>query len=349
MQKIFLLLLMSGSLFFGASAQSGRTPPFLVKSLSGESIQQVSAETTGGNISVTGGSAGDARIEVYARGNHNDEDLSKEEIQKRLDEFYTFSISTANNKLTVIAKAKGMNNGNWKKGLSISFKIFVPQAVSTMLRTSGGNINLKNLSGSSQDFRTSGGNLDIDQVSGKVTGRTSGGNINVSDSKDELDLTTSGGNIDASNCHGNIRLSTSGGNLKLRLLQGNTRATTSGGNVVAEEVGGELFARTSGGNVRMRDLSCSLETSTSGGDIEVSMKALGKFITITNSSGDIDLELPGGQGVDLKAYASRVKASSVMKNFKGDVDEKHIDGSLNGGGIPVKLDGGSGRITIGLK
>ena len=348
MQKIFILLLVSGLLSHPVDAQSGRTPPFLVKSLSGESIQGVNCETTGGNISVTGVPASEARVEVYVRGNHNDEELSKDEIQKRLDEMYTLTISTAGNKLTAIAKSKDRNM-NWRRGLSISFRIFVPQSAATSLRTSGGNITLKNLSGGTQDFRTSGGNLDIDQLSGKITGRTSGGNITVTDTKEDIELTTSGGNIEASNCHGNIRLSTSGGNLVLRLLQGNTRATTSGGNVEAEEISGELFARTSGGNVRMRDLSCSLETSTSGGDIDVNIKALGKFVTISNSSGDIDLELPGSQGIDLKAYAHKVKTTSMMKSFKGDVDEKHIDGSLNGGGIPVRVDGGSGRVNLSFK
>lgn len=347
MQKILFLLLLSGFQVWAANAQSGHTPPFLVRSLASESLQEINAQTTGGNISVTGVSAADARLEVYIRGNNNDEDLPKAEIQRRLDELYELTISVSNNKLTAIAKPRDRSM-NWRKGLTISFRVFAPRTVSSSLRTSGGNITLKNLAGGTQDFKTSGGNLDIDQLSGKLSGKTSGGNINLSDSKEDIDLSTSGGNIEASNCSGTLRLATSGGNLKLRLLQGNIRATTSGGNVEGEEVGGELMAHTSGGNVRLKDLSCSLETSTSGGDIDVSMKELGKYLTVTNSSGSIDLELPQGKGIDLSVHASKVKANA-FNNFKGQSDEEHINGSINGGGIPVKVDGGSGRVRLTFK
>ncbi|HZE84618.1 MAG TPA: DUF4097 family beta strand repeat-containing protein [Puia sp.] len=347
MQKIFLLLLVSSLQVWSATAQSGHTPPFLVKSLTGASIRQVNVETTGGNITVMGSTDAEARVEVYIWGNNNNEDLSKAEIQKRLDEMYELNVTVTGNKLTAIAKPKERSM-NWRKGLSISFKVFAPKEASTSLRTSGGNIRLKDLSGATQDFRTSGGNLDIDQLSGRLTGRTSGGNIGIADSKEDIDLSTSGGNIEASNCTGNIKLSTSGGNLRLRLLQGTVRATTSGGNVEGEEVKGELSTHTSGGNVRLRDMYCSLETSTSGGQIDVSVKELGKYLTVTNSSGDIDIELPQNKGVDLRIRGSKVKANS-LNNFKGETDEEHIDGAMNGGGIPVKVDGGGGRVRLTFK
>ena len=314
MKKTTILLLLA-FLGFAVYAQDySAKQPFLVKSLSSESIQKVKAETTGGNISATGVDA-NARIEIYVSANNNrDRDLSKAEIQKRLDEEYDLDISVSDHKLTAIARPKEKYR-NWDRGLNISFMIFIPHQSSTDLRTSGGNVSLSSLSGATQDFATSGGNLDIREVSGAITGRTSGGNIYVSGSKDNIDLTTSGGNIEAKNCHGNLKLSTSGGDLTLNALQGTIRATTSGGNVNANEIEGELAARTSGGNVRMRDLSCSLETSTSGGNIDVSIKSLGKYVKITNSSGDIDLQLPPGKGLNLRLYADRIK-TTTLSNFE---------------------------------
>jgi DUF4097 and DUF4098 domain-containing protein YvlB len=328
-------------------AQSGHEP-YMQKSLVGQSIQQVNVETTGGNISVSGVSTpADARVEVYVWGNNGHDDLSKEEIKKRLDEDYDLVISMSDHKLTATAKPK-QHMDNWRHGLSISFRVYAPVESSTLLRTSGGNIAIKNLSGATQDFRTSGGNLEVNGLSGRVTGKTSGGNISVSDSKDNVDLVTSGGNIEASNCRGNIRLVTSGGNLELKQLHGTIRANTSGGNVQGEEIDGELATHTSGGNVGLRQMSCSLETSTSGGQINVEMKELGKYLTIDNSSGDIELELPAGKGIDLTVSGSRVNASG-LNNFKGSTDEKHVEGSVNGGGVPVKVDGGSGRVRLAMR
>jgi len=342
--KKYLSLLIAGNLAVAAYAQDVKREPYMVKNLSADAIQQVQAETTGGNIAVSGSDAAQ-RIEVYIwSGNGRDGQLSKEELAKRLEN-YEFSVATDNHKLTVIAKPK-RNFQDWKNGLNISFKIFVSRNVSTNLSTSGGNIDLTGLSGT-QDFTTSGGNLSVDHLSGHIKGRTSGGNIRLTELQDEIDLSTSGGNITAESSHGNIRLSTSGGSLGLRALQGNINATTSGGNVHADDVTGDLVAHTSGGNVDMANLMCSLETSTSGGNINVSMKKLGKYVKITNSGGHIDLEVPQGQGMDVNLHADKVNASALA-GFKGDIKKDRIEGSLNGGGIPINVSGGS-RINFTVK
>jgi hypothetical protein len=346
MRKIILLLL----LFFPCALLKAQfqadKQPFLTKSLAGESISNVEARTTGGNISVTGTSQTEARVEVYVIPNNSrSNSLSKEEIQKRLDEEYELSVSVVNNKLSAIAKPKNKNM-NWKRSLNISFYVFVTKNVSSDLTTSGGNIKLSGISGT-QAFTTSGGNLDVDNITGKITGRTSGGNIHLSNSKDDIELTTSGGNIDAENSDGKIKLVTSGGSVTLKKLKGNIKATTSGGNIDGEFISEELNTHTSGGNVSLHDLSCSLETSTSGGNIDVEIKELGKYVKIDNSSGTIDLQMPGDKGIDLKLKAGKIK-TSTLSNFSGDVEDDRIDGKLNGGGVPVKVKAGSGKINLVL-
>ncbi|MEO6455928.1 MAG: hypothetical protein ABIN97_17740 [Ginsengibacter sp.] len=345
MKKYFLITIVVLQALSLLAQNRNDKEPFMTKSLSGSSIKNVMAETSGGNISVTGVAA-NARIEVYVRQNNNIFDLSKTDIQKKIDEDYNFEISVENNKVRVVAKPKRQNM-NWKKALSISFRIFVPQNIATELSTSGGNIELKNISGR-QHFTTSGGNLEIDDVSGNIKGRTSGGNIHLTNSKDDIDLQTSGGNIHANNCTGDIKLETSGGSLKLNALNGKIRANTSGGNVQGEGIAGELISHTSGGNIDLADLTCSLETSTSGGNIEVSVKALGKYITINNSGGNIDLQMPGNKGVDLKLSADKIR-TGTMHNFSGKSDDDEIEGTLNGGGIPVTVLASSGRINISFK
>lgn len=345
MKKFFLALTVMSSVFF-VQAQT-KDEPYQTKSLANESIQNVKVETSGGSIEVTGGSSADARIEVYIRGNNGrDNPLSKEEIAKRLAEDYDLTISVSNNRVTAIAKPK-TRNMNWKKALNISFKVYSPQSVSTDLSTSGGSIRLSNVTGS-QDFSTSGGSLDIDNVGGEINGRTSGGSIHVKDSKDKIDLSTSGGSIDATNCKGDLKLTTSGGSLKLHDLKGEIEATTSGGSVIGDMIQGELSAHTSGGNIRLEGLSCSLKTSTSGGHIDVSIKEFGEYVTITNSGGNINLQMPNNKGIDLKLRGDKIK-TTTLTNFSGTVEEDEIDGKINGGGIPVTVRAGSGRIDLAIK
>lgn len=341
---IFPILLLS--LGITAFAQPDKTP-YSTKSLSGESIKNIEAKTQGGNIWVTKVAAGESRIDVFIQPNNgNIKSISKEEIQQRLSENYDLTISVSNNKLTAIAKQKDRNI-DWKRALSISFYVYVGSDVSTDLITSGGNIRLADLNGT-QDFTTSGGNLELDNLGGKIMGRTSGGNIHLSNLKDDIDLTTSGGNIHAENSTGKIRLSTSGGSVHLKHLKGDIKATTSGGNIDGESISETLDTHTSGGNVTLRDLSCSLETSTSGGNISVAIKELGQYVTITNSSGNIDLEMPSGKGLDLRLRGDKIK-TTTLNNFSGSVEEGKIDGKLNGGGTQVKVNAGGGKINLTLK
>jgi hypothetical protein len=91
-----------------------------------------------------------------------------------------------------------------------------------------------------------------------------------------------------------------------------------------------------------------LETSTSGGNIDVSIRQLGKYVKISNSAGHIDLELPKGKGMDLDLSADRIKTDH-LDNFNGKIDDDEVSGKLNGGGVTVKVDAGSGRISLALK
>jgi hypothetical protein len=321
---------------------------YLTKSLSAEMVKQVEAVTSGGNISVASVPSSEARIEVFAKpsGKNGGAGVSKEEIKRRMDENYDLTIQVAANKLTAIARSKKKNGNNGKDELSISFKIFVNKNVATQLTTSGGNIELKSISGE-QQFTTSGGNLTVDQVTGKLKGKTSGGNIQVNNSSDVLELMTSGGDIEANNCTGQIKLTTSGGNIELMNLNGKVEASTSGGDIKANDVKGELASQTSGGNILLSGMACDLTASTSGGDIKVSVKESKKIIKLSNSGGKIELQLPAGKGYNLDLAADKINTGN-LNNFSGSLTEDKVNGKLNGGGTQVTAKT-SGKINLTFK
>ena len=343
MKKFFLLALITT---VSAFAISQERIPYMTKSLSNESVKSTEVQTSGGSISVTGvNSAAETKVEVYITSNNGRNEISKEEIEKRLQE-YDLTVSVSNNKLTAIAKPK-QRNMDWKRGLSISFKVFVPKNISTDLSTSGGSISITNLTGD-QKFTTSGGSLHVDNVGGKVDGRTSGGSIHLDNSRDDIDLTTSGGSIAARNSEGKIRLNTSGGSLDIKDLKGDIKATTSGGSVNGRNISGELITHTSGGGIHLSEMACSLEASNSGGGIDIEMKELGKYVKISNSGGSVDLKLPKNKGVDLDLSGGRIKTDQ-LGNFDGRIEDDSLQGKLNGGGVPVRVRSSSGRISLAFK
>ena len=148
MRKLFLLNLVI-AISFSVVAQNKE--PYMTKSLSSESVKSTEVQTSGGSITVTGvNSTAETKVEVYVYGNNGKNEISKEEIAKRLED-YDLTVSVSNNKLTAIARPK-QRNMDWKKGLSISFKVFVLKNISTDLSTSGGSINLTNLTGEQKFF-----------------------------------------------------------------------------------------------------------------------------------------------------------------------------------------------------
>lgn len=342
MKKIINLIL---ALLLSAAVNAQDHEPYFTKSLSKSTIDEVYARTSGGSITVSGVPSGETRIEVYVRTNRGQDELSKDEIKQRLEEDYDLNVSVSSGKLSAIAKAK-QSNLNWKRNLSISFKVYVSRNVSTDLRTSGGGITLTNLSGT-QNFSTSGGGLHIENLSGKIYGKTSGGGIQVSDSQDDINLSTSGGGIQADNCTGNLVLSTSGGSISMNVLQGTIKARTSGGPVNASKIKGELIAHTSGGGVSLQDLACSIDASTSGGSMDIEIEEFGNYVTASNSGGNIRLTMPGNKGLNLKLRGDRIKIDA-LHNFSGEQDEHRVNGSMNGGGIPIDVHT-SGSITLSLQ
>lgn len=330
-----------------AQDKDSNETPFLVKTFSRDQVKQLRSETSGGNIVVAGQSTGDAKVEVYVRSNDGGRYLTHDEAQERMNGSMEITVAMEGGKLEALAKRKDKWDDNWRHNVSVSFVIYVPETVSSDLRTSGGNIHLSDLTGT-ENFSTSGGNLHLESLAGKITGTTSGGNISISDSKNDIDLRTSGGNMHASRCEGNITMTTSGGNMDLRDVKGTVHATTSGGHIDGDNVGGELRTSTSGGNINLNNMSCSLNASTSGGHIDVTMKSMGKFVELENSGGNIHLTLPNGQGYNMDVTGDRIHTDN-LKDFSGTMDNHNMKGTLGGGGVPVRISGNSGHVTLSFQ
>ncbi|MCL1938411.1 MAG: hypothetical protein FWF52_08470 [Candidatus Azobacteroides sp.] len=326
---LFVSILLSAN-FFTLYAKNEEEYPFITRTFPSSSIREVEVVTTGGNISMTGDAGSKAVVEVYVSCNN----CSIEKIKQILKESYTIDIKVEKGKLYAAAKQK-KDLFNWnQQGVGISFKIVVPKQVNSNLQTSGGNIQICNLSGS-QNFKTSGGSLTIGNVSGNIVGLTSGGNITVAASSDNINLKTSGGSISANDCRGKIELKTSGGNLNLSNIEGNISAATSGGSITASNIKGTLQTGASGGNVQLNDLSGNVEASTSGGNMSVRMRSAGDYVRLSNS-GDLRLTLPAGKGYKLTVKASNIETSG-MKNFQGDMDRRSMEGVVGNGGTEVDL------------
>jgi hypothetical protein len=343
MKKLVLLFILGLFISTFSLAQDKGTP-YLVKTYKSSEVKNLNVSTSGGGISIMGGAGDEARIEVYLKVNNGGSKLSKDDVENRLKE-YKLSIKKEGETILCIAKRKSESSWNNRKNeLSISFKIYTPEKISINLITSGGGISLKNLTGN-LDFSTSSGGLKLQNLGGNVKGRTSGGGINISSCRGMIDVATSGGGIYAEGCKGDVKLTTAGGSLTLKKLDGTIKATTSGGGIRAEEISGDFETSTSGGSIKLKNITANVKASTSGGGIDADIKSLGKYLSLSTSAGSIHIRMPMDKGIDLDLYGQNVKVPTLSK-FSGTVEKNRVKGSLNGGGITVKMEANSGGVYI---
>lgn len=352
----FLLTLLSAGTFTllsftnSTAQRDDRQAPYQTKTFSGN-INAVRAETSGGSLTIEGGSGKEAKVEMYIRPNNwnGRNELDKAEIDERLKD-YDITIAQEGSTLVATAQRRNKNNNNdWKRSLSISFKFYTPRNVATDLRTSGGSIHLSALNGK-QRFRTSGGSLHLTDVEGDINGQTSGGSIHLDRCRndrttDRIDLQTSGGSIHAVASTGTMRLHTSGGSIELNDLKGNVDAQTSGGSVRGSDIEGEIKTGTSGGSVRLTDVAGSIDASTSAGSVEVSLTRLGEYVRLNTSAGSVRVKMPMDKGMDLNLSGNRVEVGTLSK-FDGDIEKDRVRGKLNGGGVAVNISASNGSVYV---
>lgn len=346
--KFLLLLVFQLALVTVSNAQRENAAPFKKDNFAVSGISAVKVETSGGSITVTGGSSGDITVETYVRLNNSSDAKAydQKEIEERLKNYEIF-VGRENGMVVARAKRKNPSRNNWKDGLSVSFNVIAPRKINTDLQTSGGSVTIATLTGD-QRLNTSGGSLKISDVDGpSLRGTTSGGSITVLKSSGKIDLSTSGGSITAADLNGNVRLVTSGGSIKLNNIKGEVSALTSGGSVVGQNIFGKLDSGTSGGSIRLTNVNASLKAHTSGGSVNVEVVKLGDYLDLSTSAGGVTVSMPLDKGMDVALKGNRV--SMPLTNFSGKAEKDHIVGKMNGGGAKVTISTSAGNVNVNAR
>ncbi|MGH8293877.1 MAG: DUF4097 family beta strand repeat-containing protein [Steroidobacteraceae bacterium] len=183
------------------------------------------------------------------------------------------------------------------------FAIEMPRDYSVDLRTSGGHVDIRDVSASVR-AATSGGSMLVQNIAGTVTLHTSGGRIDAEHLDGPAQLSSSGGGIRVTDSTGGLDLSTSGGGIRLQNDDGRIRAVTSGGSIRAQLRGNRgVSLATSGGNITLllpQNTRASIEAETSGGGIRTDFP-----VTTTQiSGGDQLVGTIGGGGAPITLHSS---------------------------------------------
>jgi len=141
-------------------------------------------------------------------------------------------------------------------------------------RSSGGDLVFAKIRGAVEGH-TSGGEVKASDCADKLTLQSSGGNVvikNYTGSSAQAD--TSGGNIEVAGCTGALVVKTSGGNIAISAFSGaSAYADTSGGSISIEldkQPTADCYIHTSGGNITANmsaSTALNLTATTDGGSV----------------------------------------------------------------------------------
>jgi hypothetical protein len=175
---------------------------------------------------------------------------------------------------------------------------------------------------------------------------TSGGHLDVRDLSASVGATTSGGGAFVQNVTGAVNVHTSGGSIEAQHLKGPVEFSSSGGGIDVTDSTGDLDLRTSGGDIRIQDVEGRVHAATSGASIRAELRA-NRGISLTTSGGAITLLLPHNThaSIDAESGGGRVTCDFPLSAAQ-IAASSHLLGAIGGGGEPISLRTSGGSIHL---
>ncbi len=251
--------------------------------------------------------------------------------------------------------------------VSVDLEVSVPKKSPVTVKSDHGDVELSDQT-ADISVTVQNGDVEIRNTKGDVTVETRKGDVKVSDTDGNVKVTGKGGEIEVVNCSGSftldgdfygpvrgdkiakgVRLITVKTDLTLSSLPG--RLESGSGNLDIVNVPGNL-------NVRTRDTEINLENA--GGKVNIDDRDAGvnvRFsstpkddVSITNSSSQISVTLPGSSNFDLDARCQNCDIDSEFSNLvpvKSASGDSQLTGKNgNGRGPKLTLKTSYGNIAL---
>ena len=196
------------------------------------------------------------------------------------------------------------------KRVSISYVITIPAGTETVASSGSGSISVVDIA-APVEVSAGSGSIRLENIGGAVEASTGSGTIRADGVAGAFDGSTGSGGIKMSQtAPGDVKVSTGSGSSELTGVVGAVRANAGSGRIVVE------------GN-----MEGDWDLETGSGSIRVTLPADAAFdLEAESNSGGIDIDHP--------------------LTVQGKVSERHITGNVRGGGPLLKIDTGSGGVSV---
>jgi hypothetical protein len=176
---------------------------------------------------------------------------------------------------------------------------------------------------------TGSGSMEIGGIEGTVNASSGSGSIHADNIGPAERIATGSGRIRATNVHGGAAIQSGSGSVQLSL-----------------SAPGDVTARTGSGSIHISGLSGGLQASTGSGSIDVQGNPTSEW-RAGSGSGSIQIQTPPDAHFTLNAASgSGTIHTDRAILMQGNLNRRHVTGTINGGGPTVRANSGSGSITI---
>jgi hypothetical protein len=282
------------------------------------------ARSSGGGIEVITNDQNKVVIQAFIRKNGFLLAPSDPMVKEVLEDY---NVNIGKDGTEISATVERRTNFNLWKNVGISLTISVPREMSCNVSSSGGGIDISGVAGNHK-FSSSGGGVHLDNIKGSTEASSSGGGVKVTNSNGELHVSSSGGGVHVDEAHGNVFAHSSGGGVKLLNIHGDADANSSGGGVTVTGDCGYVKA------------------TSSGGSVKVDLVKISKELYLRSSGGGVDAIIRNGYKLGLNLDLSSEHVNIDLRNFSGKSEKNRVNGTMNGGGIPVYMHASGGNVNV---
>jgi len=215
------------------------------------------------------------------------------------------------------------------RNISISYDVTVPVDTKLAARTGSGSIVIGAVNGP-VDVKSGSGSVTVGRVGGSVVASTGSGSIKV-DGAASFEASTGSGSIHAS------------------AVAGATKASSGSGSITIAQAGkGDITASAASGGITLTGVNGAARVSSASGGISIDGRPSSPW-SLHTSSGGVTITVPPDAAFDLDARTNSGSIDSahpVTMTVTGNVEKRHVEGKVRGGGPLVEVACSSGDIRI---
>jgi DUF4097 and DUF4098 domain-containing protein YvlB len=128
------------------------------------------------------------------------------------------------------------------------------------------------------------------------------------------------------------------------------RVSSVNGGIEVTGLSGRVRAETTNGGITARDLSGAVDATTTNGGVDIDVARLESSVSLGTTNGGIKLRLPADARATITASVANggIDTSGLQLNSTTS-SRRRLEGTLNGGGASVRLEGTNGGIRISAR